>query len=136
MTLFEETEFLTIDELVQESVELVTEVVNHLYHGIAKQAGVKSLATISISKDFDRNDAGFYSAGISRITLNAVKLQNESIEHIAFVLAHEVYHHKQWEDGERFESYISHTEDVISYKMQRVEQEANDFAESLFPRSK
>lgn len=129
----EEIECPTIEELIAESEELIRELVKALYRSITKAADVSVIPKIYISKRMDTNDKASYLPGENLIILSAVNLQNKDVEYIAYVLAHEVWHHKQWEDGETFESYITPSADRAGYANQRVEQEANDFAESLFP---
>lgn len=135
-TFEEELEYVSIEELVEESVELITLVVKELFYGIAAKAGIQNPPKVRIHKTFEEVPTAFYSAGLGLITLNAIQLQNKDVEYIAFSLAHELYHHKQYEDGERFEYYVNPEKDKAIYASQRVEQEANDFAASLFPNVK
>lgn len=128
----EEIKCPTIEELIEESAELIKEVVTMLYRGIAKAANVMTMPNIHISRKYGSEPAA-YLPGQNTIVLNAISLQSKDVEVIAYILAHEVWHHKQWEDGETFQDYITPSANKAEYQNQRVEQEANDFAESLFP---
>jgi hypothetical protein len=135
VTIVEEFEQVSMEDLIEESAYLIKELVKVLYKSITTAAGVVTVPKIHIMKDpsYSQNEKAAYLAGRNLIVLNAVNLQNKDVEYIAYVLSHEVWHHKQWEDGERFESYISPSADQSGYESQRIEKEANDFAESLFP---
>ena len=133
-TIVEEEVFeaVSMEELIQESEELIREVVKALYRSILTAARVEIAPKIHISK-VESNEKAAYLAGRELIVLNAINLQNKDVEYIAYVLAHEVWHHRQWENGETFEGYINPSADRAGYENQRVEQEANDFADRLFP---
>lgn len=119
--------------VIEASVERIKEIVKALYQDITIAADLYTIPNIHISKNPNQDDVAAYLVGQNIIVLNAVHLQTKDVERIAFILAHEVWHHRQWEDGETFSNYITPSANQSSYKSQRVEQEANDFAASLFP---
>lgn len=129
----EEFEYVSMEQLLEESVELVQLVVKELLVGICVKAKIKTLPKVKVTTNESETAFGAYMAGASMIRLNAVNLQGKDIREIAFALAHEVYHHKQWEDGERFLNYVAPGQSTADYKAQKVEEEANAFAEKLFP---
>lgn len=130
-----EMEYISMEELVQESVELVQLVVDELLVNICVQARIKKLPRVVVTRNESESAFGAYMAGASIIRLNAISLQGKGIEKIAYALAHEVWHHRQWEDGERFEHYVTAASSKEAYEAQRVEAEANAFAGKLFPQN-
>lgn len=132
-TAVQEFEYVSMEELLEESVQMVNLVVNELLVGICVKAKIKTLPKVKVTTNEEVSQIGGYLAGASLIRLNAVNLQGKGVREIAFALAHEVYHHKQWEDGERFENYIQPGENAVNYQAQQVEAEANAFAGRLFP---
>jgi Zn-dependent peptidase ImmA (M78 family) len=135
VTIVEEFKQVSMEDLIEESAQIIRKVVNVLYSDILEAACVKTAPKLHIMKDpsYSANERAAYLAGQELIVLNAVNLQGKDLERIAYVLAHEVWHHKQWEDGETFHNYIVPSANQSGYEAQRIEQEANDFAASLFP---
>ena len=126
-------EVITVQGLIDESEEMLQLMIHMLYEDILKHAKVERTPRIEICRDLEASYKAYYRVGDELIVLSAVNLQNKDVEHLAFVLAHEVWHHKQWEDGETFEDYITATVDVNAYRAQRIEEEADMFALHLFP---
>ena len=134
LTLEEDYKPITMQDLIDESVEIIKGVVKDAYHLMGRIAGVKTLPKIYIHQDMNVDrDMASYLPGRNIIVLNAIELQNKGAEKVAFVLAHELYHHKQYEDGERFDNYVTPGMGKEEYKNQRIEREANEFAARLFP---